>query len=181
MSQPNYNMRLVEFSSKFDVLSAYEDFEMGKQAEKTFEYLVRHLGSETEVNHQMWRFDVLAVPKLREIAIADGSNASIIVIASRNGNLPSEVKWWLEQVIESDSKAAALVALVGAPAKFDTVRVYLAELAYENGLDYFSQPEIPTGFSGNLSTDRIHKAEKSFLKPPDTRQTSGYLHWGLNE
>ena len=171
----------MKFSLKFNVLSAYEDFEMGRQAEKTFEHLVRHFGSEGEASHQMWRFDVLAVPKLREIAIADGSNASIIVIASRNGNLPSEVKWWLEQVIESDSDAAALVALVGAPAEFDTARVYLAELAHENGLDFFSHPEISTSFSRNLSTGQIHKAEKSFFKLPDTRQTSGYMHWGLNE
>src|SRR5262245_36325675 len=114
-------------SSKFNVLSAYEDFEMGKQATKTFEYLARHLGDEAQLKHLMWKFDVLTIPKLREIAVKDATDASILIVSSRNGTLPAEVKWWLEQSLSGDSKAVALVALVDAPPEFDTVRAYLAE------------------------------------------------------
>jgi hypothetical protein len=174
-------LNALKLSSKFNVLSAYEDLEMGKQAKKTFEYLAKHLGADAELNHQMWKFDVLTVPRLREMASQDAANASIIIVASRTGHLPAEVKWWLEIALEGDSKCVALVALVNTPAEFDSARGYLAELARENGLDFFAQPELQPDFGSNLSVDRLHQAEKTFLMLPDPRQVSGYMHFGLNE
>lgn len=182
VSRPAFSHGLLKDRSKFSVLIAYENFDTGKHARKTFEYIAKQLGGEFEINEQMWRFDVLSIPKVREIAIADAAKADIIIISSHGGNLPVEVKWWLEQTLETnDCKVVALIALIDSQSEVDSTRAYLAELARENGLDFFAQPEMHEIPQGDLSVDRVHQAETTYFVLPESRQTPGYLHWGLNE
>src|ERR1041385_735669 len=88
----------VEFSPSFSVVIAYEDFDTGKHAKKIYDYLAEHLKHEIQFTHQMWKFDVLAVSKLREMAAKDAVRADIIIVSAHGGaDLPSEVKAWTEQ------------------------------------------------------------------------------------
>src|SRR5581483_4358351 len=50
----------------FNVVIAYEDFAAGRHAKETYDYLVRSLGRELAFDNQMWKFDVLGHPKLRD-------------------------------------------------------------------------------------------------------------------
>src|SRR5262245_65262142 len=81
----------------FNVVIAYEDFETGKNAKKTYDFLVEHLGHECVFSNQMWKFDVLTLPKLKEMAISDAREADIIIISAHgNNDLPPQVKAWIE-------------------------------------------------------------------------------------
>jgi len=57
------------------VVIAYEDFETGKQAKRTFDFLAEQLKDECQFTNQMWKFDVLNIPKLREMAAKDAAGA----------------------------------------------------------------------------------------------------------
>ena len=48
-------------SPVFNVVIAYEDFETGKQAKKTYDFLAQNLGSDCHFTNQMWKFDVLGI------------------------------------------------------------------------------------------------------------------------
>src|SRR5579862_6505421 len=96
LSLPALGSSDTEGSNALNVVIAYEDLETGKRAMKTYDYLVEHLGDQCLFTNQMWKFDVLAVPKLRDIAAKDAVAADIIIVAAHEGNeLPAEVKAWI--------------------------------------------------------------------------------------
>ena len=68
LSLPALGSSDTEASPALNVVIAYEDLETGKRAMKTYDYLVEHLGDQCLFANQMWKFDVLAVAKLKEIA-----------------------------------------------------------------------------------------------------------------
>src|SRR5205085_1496492 len=115
----------------FNVVIAYEDFETGKQAKKTCDFLSGNLGLDCHVNHQMWKFDVLGLPKLREMAAKDAAAADIIIISCRGDNdLPEALKSWIELWLAEKGHSLALVALIERPQdhlfQSRAVRDYLA-------------------------------------------------------
>ncbi len=132
----------LEANPAFNVLVVYEDFETGKHAKRTFDYLVEHLGDECRFTNQMWKFDVLAVPKLREMAARDAAVADIIIVSAHGAHpLPPEVKAWIELWLEARSSAIALVALFDVDQNPDNpVRAFLATAAKRAKMEFFSQP-----------------------------------------
>src|SRR4051794_31457425 len=81
--------------SNFNVVIAYENLEAGKNARKTYDYLAQHLGQDCQFANEMWSFDVLSIPRLRELAARDAMQADIIIVACHgNGRLPEAVKSW---------------------------------------------------------------------------------------
>src|SRR5262245_17135004 len=78
----------------FNVVIAYEDFETGKQAKRTYDFLVDHLGRDCQFTNSMWKFDVLNIPKLLDIAVKDGLVADIVIISAHGQDLPTHVKTW---------------------------------------------------------------------------------------
>lgn len=127
----------------FNVVIAYEDFETGKQAKRTYDYLVRNLADESVFNCPMWKFDVLTIPKLLDMAVADAQSADIIMIASRGGSaLPSTITQWIEGWIAGGTRAVALVALFDCePDRSAPVHEYLAGICKRAGLQFFAQPD----------------------------------------
>jgi hypothetical protein len=98
----------LEANPAFDVVIAYEDFETGKHAKKTYDFLVEHLGRDCRFTNQMWKFDVLSIPKLREIAVNDAANADIIIVSSHGQELPSHIKEWVEAWLAEPLRYLAL-------------------------------------------------------------------------
>lgn len=136
----------------FNVVIAYEDFETGKHAKRTYDYLVEHLGSDCEFNNQMWKFEVLNLPKLREIAAMDAAAADIVVISGHGEALPESVQRWIESWLAEENKPLALVALFDRPKeevhKTRAVRDYLSQVAERAGMEFFAQPDEWPGRSG---------------------------------
>src|SRR6476660_6639868 len=126
----------------FNVVIAYEDFETGKQAKRTFDVLVEQLDNDCRFTNQMWKFDVLNIPKLREMAAKDAAAADIVIVSCRaRGELPSEVKAWIELWLAEENHAIAMVALLdsspGFPMEAAYFRRYLSEVAVRGGMEFF--------------------------------------------
>src|SRR3954447_13477978 len=119
----------LEANPTFNVVIVYEDFETGKNAKKTYDFLVENLGRECQFTNQMWKFDVLGIPKLREMAAKDAGVADIVLISCHgNAEIPVEVKAWIELWQSEESSAIALVALFSEhTTETPKVRTYLAD------------------------------------------------------
>jgi hypothetical protein len=181
---------LVEADSgpPFNVLIAYEDFDTGKHAKRTYDYLAENLGRECQLSNQMWKFDALSIPKLREIAVRDASMADIIIISSHGDKIPDYVSKWIESWLMEGVEALALVALFDQPeSQHDCykLKTYLAGIAKRGGMEFFAQPD---DWPGN-DPFRAAFPEQRVLPVSDRTLTSlaGVVHdspiprWGINE
>lgn len=177
-----------EVNSAFNVVIAYEDFETGQNARKTYDFLVEHLGNEFCLNNQMWKFDVLAMPKLREIAANDAAAADLILVALRGNNeLPAEVREWMELWLRQGTRAIAVVALFEVPGQpvGNLIRDYLADVARRAKVEFFSQPGIwpaPASKQNPLVGGTRRWNAKTFsLLAGVVQSDPEVLHWGINE
>lgn len=172
-------------SSALNVVIAYEDLETGKRAMKTYDYMVEQLGEQCLFTNQMWKFDVLAVPKLKEIAAKDAASAEIIIVSAHEGKqLPAEVKSWVELWLSYGTQASALVGLFGAESVENPVRTYLADVARRAKIEFFCQPGIWPGTfpRHNTSAQIWERNEKTFSFLANVMQDEpATSHWGINE
>lgn len=175
----------------FNVVIAYEDFETGKQAKKTYDFLAENLGRDCQLNHQMWKFDVLALPKLREMAAKDAATADIIIISCRGGSeLPNSVKNWIELWLAEKRAAIALVALFDRPHdhlfQSREVRDYLSGVALRGGLEFFAQPEDGAGKSEGTAPvafdDGLKRDDRALSTLAGAVQKdNSFPRWGISE
>ena len=180
----------VDETPDFNVMIAYEDFESGKQAKSTYDFLIENLGTNCRFASQMWKFDVLGIPKLREMAAKDAATADIVILACKGPNrLPIEVKAWIELWLAEKNNAIALVALFDSPdadpQQVESTREYLSSVAKRGQMEFFMQPyELPM----------IPKAERPAwqrqISPLDeealstlsvAQQDLSFPRWGINE
>ena len=177
-------------SSTFTTVIVYEDFETGKMAKKTCDFLSAQLGEECKVNIQMWKFDVLAITKLRELAAADAAAADMIIVASHGmDELPNEVKSWIELWLSERYHPLAIVALCDSVPEgvVNPVETYLAAVARRAGIQFFSQPGDLPG-TPQTTTGLVVEQERSYTNKNTgsilagaLRQESAVSHWGINE
>jgi len=185
LSFPTFGSSDRDINSALNVVIAYEDLETGKRAMKTYEYMVQQLGDQCLFANQMWKFDVLAVPKLKDFAAKDAAAAEIIIISAHgNRDLPGEVKSWIEMWLGFKTEAGALVALFDGDGDFNPARAYLADIASRAQIEFFCQPTV---WSGNA-----HTRSTTTLAHPRNEKTIAFLasaspevpsfpHWGINE
>lgn len=180
----------TESNSAFNVLIAYQDFETGKHAKKTYDFLHKNLGRECNLTNQMWKFDVLGIPKLREIAVKDAAHADIIIISSHGDALPAPVIKWIESWLMQGTSALALVALFekgeNSNGTSPEVRTYFADVARRGAMEFFAQPD---------EWPRVSRANEPFLLRREAHVRARTLstltepvqrdvpirHWGINE
>lgn len=120
----------------------YEDVETGKRAKETYDFLVSHLGCGCEFVSQMWKFNVLGIPKLEELAIEDAVAADLVIISSHGGNaLPPQVLDWMERwMAVGTHNTMALVALFDCGHEEAVgVKEQLQDAAKRGGIKFFSQ------------------------------------------
>ena len=139
----------------------------------------------------MWKFDVLGIPKLREMAAKDAAQADIVIISCHGHNdLPVEVKAWIELWLAENSSAIALVALFDSPPmdpqQTDSIRDYIAAVARRGQMEFFAQPY--DGHIGNKPALRMPFRESSPLDEEALSTISGVMQqdlsfprWGINE
>ena len=179
----------LESEPAFNVVIAYEDFDTGKHAKETFDFLVSNLGHECKFSNQMWKFDVLGIPKLREMAARDALAADIIIISCHgNHNLSSEVRAWINSWLYEQNNAIALVALFSDPNAYEeneNIRVYLAEVAKRARMEFFAQPNpVPVKhvdglFESNRPATRNARTLSALAGVIQRDQT--FPRWGINE
>jgi hypothetical protein len=179
-----------DLNSTFNVVIAYQDFDTGKHAKKTYDFLVENLGQRCQFANQMWKFEVLSIPKLREMAARDAAMADIIMISCHGNELPPEVKAWIELWVAEPNYPIALVALFDCADKQGThtqeVRSYLASVARRGQMEFFAQPD---DWPGSKNPEADFKFQRGTT--PDNQaisalagavqRDSSFLHWGINE
>jgi len=192
-SSPTFHRSLgsdLESFNAFNVVMAYEDLETGKHAKCTYDFLVERLGHECQFHNQMWKFDVLGIPELREMASRDAALADIVIISCHGSNaLPHAVKSWIEGWLSQESNPVALVALFdtpfGAIEHTYSVRTYLAGVAKRGGMEFFAQPDlwpgqVPHKVSGAAAG--VRKVDKTLIAVAGAVQREQvFPHWGINE
>lgn len=191
MQRGNYHTIFTPDPSQQPLLSIavlYEDRECGRKAKRTCDLLVDNLDQRHSMRQQMWRFDVLSVPKLREMAARDVLTADVVVISCRGSYpLPPEVSESLEQWLAGPSQGLALVALFESSAteawKTVQLRQELELAARRAGVEFFCEgPEAPI---------RAMRSEEEPVLPAHvrsagpltgaTREVSVPQRWGINE
>ncbi len=175
---------------ELNVMLAYQDFSTGMHALRTFEHLFVNGRHAPQLKTQnVWKFDLLGIRKLREIAVAEAAVADMVIISVHGpGELPNGVKEWIEGwVMERQPGPGALVMLMDdsdaeAPEQL-AVEAYLQACAAHAGMDCFI----------NRIQGR-HGLEKSALaSSPQTDwpavdiqmesqpDSGGSPRWGINE
>ena len=182
----------VDETPGFNILIAYEDFECGKQAKATYDFLVENLDADCHFSNTMWKFDVLGIPKLREMASKDVAEADIIIIACKGHHrLPADVKAWFESWVEEKTAAIALVALLDSseinPEQVEATRDYLASVAKRGRMEFFMQPydqflAKSKGEPKNIAR-QISPLDEEALSTLSgiTQQDLSFPRWGINE
>ena len=122
-----------------NVIIAYEDFDTGKQAKRTFDLLSQNLGSACHLTNQMWKFDVLTIPKLRDLALKDAAQADIVMVSCHGNEMPEHVKIWLETALQQSPNVLALIALFDDSSAVAAHR-YLSFVARRARIEFFAQP-----------------------------------------
>jgi hypothetical protein len=179
----------VESNPVFNVVIAYEDFETGKYAKETYDFLAQNLGRDCQLTNQMWKFDVLSIPKLREIAVRDATTADIILISCHGDPLPEYVIKWAESWVMQGTHALALVALFDRPeaqgATVKSVREFLSGLAKRGQMEFFAQPDIWPGAMRRSTSLYVQPGSEAAHRTLST--LAGVVHrdmtprWGINE
>src|SRR5437879_383897 len=136
----------LETNPSFNVVIAYEDVETGKHAKETYDFVVESLGPDCRCGNQMWKFEVLAIPKLRELAAKDAAMADLNIISCHGrADLPGDVKAWIELWLGEKGEVIALAALfdsaVEQAEQARAIRAYLAEIARRGQMQFFAQPD----------------------------------------
>lgn len=171
-----------------NVLIVYEDFAAGKYAKNMYDRLAEQLGWSMRSVCQMWKFDVLAVPKLREMAAQDAVEADVIIVSVHGANqLPPAVQDWFELWVSQDYHAIALVAL-SAECEHDEanmVRSQLAEVARRGRIKFFSEPRLDawesTGAGTDTFGDRWGNGDGLSALSQNLQESSRISGWKLNE
>ena len=185
LSFPAFGSSDREIDSALNVVIAYEDLETGKRAMKTYEYMVQQLGDQCLFANQMWKFDVLAVPKLKEIAAKDAAAAEIIIVSAHaNRELPTAVRDWIELWLAHKTEASALVGLFDANTIENPIRTYLTEVARRAKIEFFCQPGLWPGSAATRSASTLARPrnDKTFAFLANaTQEAPAFSHWGINE
>ena len=136
----------------------------------------------------MWKFDVLSIPKLREIAVRDAVLADIILISSHGDPLPDHVLKWAESWSMEGSQALALVALFDRPesqnGSLKSVREYLADLAKRGQMEFFAQPNFWPGAAQRNSPFYVASnsvpSDRTFSPLTGAGYRDAVPRWGIN-
>ena len=190
-SSPPFPSSDLEVSPSFNIVIAYEDFVTGKRAKKTYDYLVANLGHDCEFCNQMWKFEVLGISKLREMAAKDAVMADVIIISAHGDtDLPAEVKAWIESWLAQKTNAIALVAQFDSPHENPLLRAaacnYLDNVARRADMEFFAEPE---GLAARSTEEHLFGLKRSVhIDAPAMATLSAKMEhdlsfprWGINE
>ena len=126
------------------VVIIYEDVRTGTRAKLFYDKLIHELRNECVFSLQLWSFQVLAIPDIRESA-ADSITQADFVILSLHGKagLPARMRQWIEtwsrQILD---RGPALIALVdksmARSGQNPLTLAYLKGVAQTNRVAFFA-------------------------------------------
>lgn len=173
----------------FKVVIACENSITGVRALELYQRLSHRLADNFPLNHTVWRFPALEVPKVRQAASTEAGIADMIVLSIEGESpLPHHVRAWLESCLSSNpEQSRALVVLLGTSAERPETAVtceYLRTLTASQQTDLFihgpdemdgkATSSWTTTSTSSLSTNRGRWQQPEALRSVQPR-------WGINE
>ena len=130
----------------FRVVIVYEDLRTARQAKQAYDFLAANLTHEWQVTSQMWKFGLLHLPDLRALAAEDALRADLIIVAcNAEGELPAEVRTWIEMSLGSKADTVALVAVLDCPPghaeRAHGIQACLERVAQRAHMEFFVWPQ----------------------------------------
>jgi site-specific recombinase XerC len=98
------------------------------------------MAGDCNFNQNLWSFDVLAIPEIRNIAASAAAVANIVILSmSGKKKLPAKVKEWIETWVWLIDRAhPVLVALFDSQnGERVSIRAYLRNIAESKHIDFF--------------------------------------------
>lgn len=139
----------VEADPMFKVVIVYEDVPTGSRALRTYSHILDQVGKEVAFNNEIWKFDALRVPEVKERAAAEAAEADMIIISTHGDReLPEDVqKWislWLARRRPGERALVELSDRRGENSAQDPAsHAYLKRVARAGQMDFFSHSFAP--------------------------------------
>jgi len=133
----------LDDKSEFKVVVIYEDGPTGRRAKHFYHKLIRELEDECAFSLQLWSFQVLAIPELRESAVEFAAQADFVILSLHGKDgLPVDIRDWIETWSKLIiGQGPALIALVDkSTARGGTnalALAYLKSVAKRAEIDFF--------------------------------------------
>ena len=133
----------LDDKSKFNVVVIYEDGPAGRRAKHFYDKLVHELEDECAFSLQLWSFQVLAIPELRESALESAAQADVVILSLHGkAGLPVDIREWIETWSKLIiGKGSALIALVDKSTTRNgtnaSALAYLKGVAKRTEVDFF--------------------------------------------
>jgi hypothetical protein len=133
----------LDDKSKFNVVVIYEDGPAGRRAKHFYDKLVHELEDECDFSLQLWSFQVLAIPELRESAVESAAQADFVILSLHGkAGLPVDIREWIETWSKLIiGKGSALIALVDKSTTRGgtnaSALAYLKGVAKRTEVDFF--------------------------------------------
>ena len=133
----------LDDKSKFKVVVIYEDGPAGRRAKHFYDKLIHELEEECAFSLQLWSFQVLAIPELRESAVESAAQADFVILSLHGkAGLPVDIREWIETWSKLIvGKGPALIALVDKSTTRggtnDSALAYLKGVAKRTEVDFF--------------------------------------------
>jgi hypothetical protein len=157
----------VRRNPAFRILTAYEDIAAGIRAREMSKQLAAELKPELQISHNVWRFELLGHPQLREYASADAVEADLVIISAHGDEeLPGHVKAWIGSWLNQRRKGpCALVALLDqeeiVPGILPPLCVWLRRMAEKGHMDFFCKTGNWAEQDFDYIIDTIHRRAES--------------------
>jgi hypothetical protein len=168
----------LEDKPVFNVAIAYEDFATGQRAHRLIASLARQIGAECEVFHNTWKFDVLRMPRLRQVAADDAAMADMVILALHEDyGVPQQIRAWIEEWLpQKNGKTTALVVLLDTVDELSdsiaSTRTYFRDVARRGKMDLFLHTDANE--DNVLGQRPLAPAIFCDDRAPDA-------HWGIND
>jgi hypothetical protein len=133
----------LDDKSKFKVVVIYEDGPAGRRAKHFYDKLIHELEDECAFSLQLWSFQVLAIPELRESALESAAQADFVILSLHGkAGLPVDIREWIETWSKLIiGKGPALIALVDKSTTRGgtnaSALAYLKGVAKRTEVDFF--------------------------------------------
>ena len=167
----------------------YEDAETGLRARHALDSLGPTLKQQADLEVDVWRFDALNDPGLRELACCELAEADILFLAAHGqAELPVQVRRHLEHWFAAlPPEPRALVVSLDAVHKGSAMASRMlaslrdwATLAEVEVISHFSENGGMSGEPGR--EQQAHGVtSKSSMSEDFPSKRDAYAHWGLNE
>ena len=131
----------------FRVVIVYEDFRTALDAKRAYDFLAANLTHEWQVTSQMWKFGLLRIPEIRAMAAEDVMLADLIIVSCKgDGELPADVKDWIEMWQGDKGESVGLIALFDRPPEqaehARATQAYLEGVAKRRRMEFFTWPDV---------------------------------------